>query len=253
MSFKTKDEYETEKTKWQSKMLQDRSPAGYKDFKSKENAWISSQEALKKKEGEAGTSETKSNTNSMQIKGNSGSSYEGDTLKIDPKSAEFVDFGTVFSEQDLVNPSEKFTKKKTFKNYLNKIKGKHFDEDGNLVVPEHEMPDRVKLSEKQQKANDAIDSQLRNNGTYKTKEIKMPTLTSYKANESYSKSASELSERLGINKDRPSNGETILENQKKRYTSSGALTIPDFSPSTDKGKELSKKGKKNTKLDGIKS
>jgi len=257
MSFKTKDEYEKEKDRWRNKKFQQQRPADYEEFLSSEKAWNASQSTNNSK------SESKSNSskgNSMQIKGNSGSSYPGETMKISREDAEFVDFGTVFSDKDHYDPGTKFAKKGTFKDYLNKINSNAFDKDGNLIVPKYDMPERVELSKEQKRANEAIDSQLDGDGYYKADAITMPTMHNYKTKKSYAKRADILADRMGIN---DSNGKQILADQKRRYDKKGKrgkkgkLIIPDFAMNNEArrsdGKKLYQKGMKNTSLDGIKS
>jgi len=256
MSFKTKDEYEKEKDRWRNKRFQQQQPDNYAKFLSNEKAWNESQSKNNSK------SESKSNSskgNNMQIKGNSGSSYPGETMKISREDAEFVDFGTVFSEKDITDPGTKFAKKGNFKDYLNRIKGKHFDKDGNLIVPKYEMPDRVELTKEQKKANEAIDSQFDSDGYYKTDSISMPTISEYKTKKSYTKRADQLADRMGI---KPANGKQILADQKNKFDKvkgrkKGKISIPDFSmsnaPTRSPGRKLYQKGMKNTNFDGIKS
>ena len=257
MSFKTKDEYEAAKYKFRNKNYRKQQPEAYSEFQANEKAWNESQS---KGSTDSKTSSNKSSNKSMQIKGNSGSSYPGETMKISRKDAEFVDFGTVFSDKDHYDPGTKFAKKGTFKDYLNNIKSNAFDQDGNLIVPKYDMPDRVELSKEQKKANEAIDSQLDGDGYYKANAIAMPTMNNYKTKKSYAKRADILAARMGIN---DSNGKQILADQKRRYDKKGKkgkkgkLIIPDFAMKNEErrsdGKKLYQKGMKNTSLDGIKS
>ena len=256
MSFKTKDEYEKEKAKWQNSRWQTRSPSGYNKFKADESAWISSQKSNKGSSSSSKGSSSKGNNNSMRITGN-GSSYAGKTETISSKDSQFVDFGTVFSEGDHTDPGTKFAKKGNFKDYLNQIKGKHFDKDGNLVVPKYDMPDRVELSKEQKKANEAIDSKFDKDGYYKTDSISMPTINEYRTKKGYANRADKLADRMGI---KPSNGKDILADQRRRYDKpnskgmKGNLIIPDFSMTPgSEGRKLFTKGKRNTSLEGIKS
>jgi hypothetical protein len=251
MSFKTKDEYEKEKYRWRNKRFQQQQPAGYEEFRSNEKAWIASQNESKSS-SESKSNSSKGKSNSMQIKGNSGSSYPGETMKISREDAEFVDFGTVFSEKDITDPGTKFAKKGNFKDYLNKIKGKHFDKDGNLIVPKYEMPDRVELTKEQKKANASIDSKFDSDGYYKTDSISMPTINEYKTKKSYTNRADKLADRMGI---KPANGKDILADQRRRYEKpkkkgrKGDLIIPDFSMNKQsEGRKLFRKGRKNTNL-----
>ena len=256
MSFKTKDEYEKEKARWASSRMRDISPSGYNKFKADESAWKSSKKSNKKSSSSSKGSSSKGNNNSMRITGN-GSSYAGKTQTIKSKDSQFVDFGTVFSEEDHTDPGTKFSKKGNFKDYLNQIKGKHFDKDGNLVVPKYDMPDRVELSKEQKKANEAIDSKFDKDGYYKTDSISMPTINEYRTKKGYANRADKLADRMGI---KPSNGKDILADQRRRYDKpnrkgkKGDLIIPDFSMTPgSEGRKLFRKGRKNTSLEGIKS
>ena len=252
MSFKSKNEYEKEKAKWQNSRWRDISPAGYTAFKKKEDSWVKSQTSKKES-----ASSSKDSSKSMKITGSAGSSYPGKTQTISREDAEFVDFGTVFSEKDHIDPGTKFAKKGKFKDYLNRIKGKHYDKDGNFVVPKYDMPDRVELSKEQKKANQAIDSKFDKDGYYKTPAISMPTINEYRTKKGYANRGDKLADRMGI---KPSSGKDILAAQRRRYEKpkkkggKGGLIIPDFSMTTgSEGRKLYQKGMKNTSLDGIKS
>jgi len=249
MSFKTKDEYEKEKNKWRNKKFQQQQPAGYEEFRANEKAWNESQS-----KGSTDSKSSSSKSNSMQIKGNASSSYSGDTMKINPKDSQFVDFGTAFSDKDLRDPGTKFAKKGNFKDYLNKIKSNAFDKDGNFIVPKFEMPDRVKLTDEQKKSNAAVDSKFDDQGFYKTPDIEMPKKGNTKVKSSYEKRAAKLADNLGINLNKPNNGKSILAEQSKRYDKKGKLSIPDFGLNDDKqspGRKLLRKGKKNININRI--
>lgn len=224
MSFKTKDEYEKEKNKWRNKKFQQQQPADYAEFRSNEKAWNESQS-----KGSTDSKSSSSKSNSMQIKGNASSSYSGDTMKINPKDSQFVDFGSVFSDKDHKDPGTKFAKKGKFADTLDKIKSNAFDKDGNFIVPKFEMPDRVKLTDEQKKSNAAVDSKFDEEGYYKTKELKMPEKGDTSVKGSYKKAASKLSSRLGINQNKPNNGKKVLRDQQKRYNKKGKLQIPSYS------------------------
>jgi hypothetical protein len=251
MSFKTKDEYEKEKSKWQSYRMRSKAPAGYREFQSKEDAWKSSQKKAKK-ESNSSSNASKGGSNGMKISGNSGSSYPGKTTTVSREDAEFLDFGTVFSEQDHKDPGTKFSKKGNFSDYLNRIKGNAFDKNGDLIVPKYDMPDRVELSKEQKRANEEIDSKFDDDGYYKTDAIKMPTINEYRTKKSYTNRADKLADRMGI---KPSNGKDILAEQRRRYEKpnkkgrKGDLIIPDFSMNEQsEGRKLFRKGRKNTNL-----
>ena len=259
MEFKSQKEYEKYKkeVKQFGMGVPGGIPSGLEWFPEAEKNWLAKVDRervdqLEKQNTNKGGG--KNSSNSMQIKGNSGSSYSGDTMTISKKDAEFVDFGTVFSDKDLTDPGTKFSKKGTFKDYLNNIKGKHFDKDGNLIVPKFEMPDRVELSDEQKAANAALDSQFTKDGFYKGSDVKMPGIKDYKTKKSYRKAGNKLARRMGIDIDNRNNGKNILRSQGNRYNKkTGALNIPDFSLGSNTGKSMLKIGNQDTDLSGIRS
>jgi hypothetical protein len=254
MSFKNQKEYEKEKQKWLSSRLRNMSPAGYDAFLRDESAFLSAQDAVKNNSAATGGKGAKG-ANGMQIRGTAGSAYSGNSMTIDAGDAQFVDFGTVFSDKDLTDPGTKFAKKGTFKDYLANIQGKHFDKDGNLVVPKFDMPDRVKLSDEQKAANQAIDSQFDNNGFLKIKDVKNPKLDKLKTKKSYRKAGNKLARRLGIDDiEKRNNGKRILRSQANMYDAkTKSLNIPDFSLGGNLGKNMKKIGSQYTDLSGIRS
>lgn len=256
MTFKNQKEYEKEKDKWKSSIMRDRSPAGYDAFLRNESAYLSAQEAAKNNPSSGSQGSGARGSNGLQIRGNAGSGYSGNTMSIKASDSQILDFGTVFSDKDLTDPGTKFAKKGKFKDYLSKIQGKHFDKDGNLVVPEFDMPDRVKLSKEQKAANDAIDSQFDDNGFYNVKDAKMPKINQYKTKKSYRKGGKKLARRLGINPsniERRNNGKKILRKQANKYRpNSKTLKIPDFSLG-GMGQDLMKIGTQYTDLSGVRS
>ena len=192
--------------------------------------------------------------NGMKIKGSgSGAGWKGDTLKINPKDAEFVGFNKLVTDDMLKDPGTKFSKPKHYEDLLEKIQSKHYDKDGNLVIPKFDKPGRVKLTKEQKKDNRKIDKQFNKKGEYKgALNIGRPELQDYNVRKKYTKAASSLADAMGIDMDRPSNGKQILKEQASRYKQkSGNLKIPDFGLDTIEGKKLRKKGKKHTYTAGI--
>ena len=258
MSFKNQKEYEKEKQKWNSSRIQEMSPAGYDKFLRDESSFLAAKNAAKNSSTSGSTGSKPSGdrgATGMKIRGNAGSAYSGNTMTIDADDAQFADFGTVFSLKDLTDPGTKFAKKSNFKKYLANIQGKHFDKDGNLVVPEFDMPDRVKLSDDQKAANQALDSQFDDNGFLKIKDVKRPKLDKPKTKKSYRKAANKLARRMGIEDiDKRNKGKNTLRSQANRYNKkTGSLTIPDFSLGGSLGKNLMKIGTQYTDLSGVRS
>ena len=256
MEFKSQEEYEKEKARWNSTRLRDSSPAGYEKFLDAERAWQDKVERdkIKAEADKQGSSSTGGKIpNSMKITG-SGQGYKGDTMKIDPNDLEFKGYNKVMSGKDIEDPGTKFAKKGNFRKTLDKIEGKFYDKDGNLLIPKFDMPDRVKLSDEQKAANAAIDSQFDDNGFYKTKDLKMPKLDKYKTKKSYRKAGKKLSRRLGIDFDNPSNGQRIMRAQSNRYEpNTRALQIPDFSLGGAAGQNMLKIGQKKMNLKGMRT
>ena len=197
------------------------------------------------------SSSSDSKNNDLKINGSNSGGWDGKTMKIDPDSATFTGFDKIVSGGKLDNPGTKLSKKEKYNDLIEQIKGKHYDEDGNLVIPKFGKPDRIKRTKKQKKANKELDSKFGKKGYYKTDEIKAPTLSDFGIRNKYEKAGTALADRLGIDKDRPSDGPAILRQQKKRYDKSGALKIPDYS--LDKlGEKYMKIGKENTSTAGVK-
>ena len=189
--------------------------------------------------------------NDLKIKGSNSSGWKGKTEKIDPKSATFTGFDKIVSGKMLEDPGTKLSKKEKYNDLIEKIKGKHYDKDGNLVIPKFEVPDRIKLTKKQKKQNKKLDKKFNDKGKYKTEKIKAPTLSEFGIRNKYEKAGERLANKLGIDMDRPSNGPDILKDQAKRYTPSGALKIPDYSLDSEMGKKYLKIGKSKTNTSGI--
>lgn len=252
MSFKTKDEYEKEKNRWQSYQLRSRSPAGYREFQAKEDAWKSSQKKSKKK-SKSSNNKSKSSSNGMKISGD-GSGYKGDTSKVDPNDLEFKGYNKVMTGKDIEDPGTKFAKKGNFKSALDRVEGKFYDKDGDLLIPKFDMPDRVKLTKKQKDANEAIDSQFDDNGFYNTEELKMPKLKQSKTKRSYRKAGNKLARRMGIDSDKINNGKKAMRAQSNRYNKkTGALNIPDFTIGSRSGQDMLKIGNKNLNTKGMRT
>lgn len=272
MEFKSQEEYEKEKARWNSGAMRDRSPAGYERFLDAERAWEDKVERDKiKAELEKKGSTTKnvnSNATSLKITGD-GSGYKGETMKINPSDLEFKGYNKVMTGKDIEDPGTKFAKKGNYKKYLDRIEGKFYDQDGNLLVPKFDMPDRVKLSEEQKAANNALDSQFDDNGFYKTEDLKMPKMTKKaqwrdKRFRTYQKAGRDLARRMGIAPGIPSRkferlpdkGIALLNKQASRYSKSATtptLTIPDYSLSGQNGKNMMKIGQQNMKLSGMRT
>lgn len=255
MSFKNQKEYEKEKKKWNSVRMQDMSPAGYDKFLRDESSFLAAKDAAKNSSTSKSSGSQTGGANEMQIRGNAGSTYSGNTMTIDADDAQFADFGSVFDRKDLANPGTKFSKRSNYRKFIEQIQGKHFDKDGNLIVPKFDMPDRVELSDEQKAANQALDSQFDDNGFLKIKDVKKPKLDKPKTKKSYRKAANKLARRMGIEDiDKRNKGKNTLRNQANRYNKkTGSLTIPDFSLGGSLGKNLMKIGTQYTDLSGVRS
>jgi len=182
------------------------------------------------------------------------------TLKISPDDSRFVNYDKAMSGKDIQDPGTKFAKKKNFKKKLAEIESNVFDKDGNLIVPDFEMPDRVELSKEQKAANEAIDSQFDSEGYLDRPEIKEPKKTKKKQYrdkkfKKYKKAGSELAARMGIpTGDKRHDGLSILKNQASRYSKSAGnptLTIPDYSLNSDAGRRMMKIGQSKLSLEGM--
>lgn len=258
MKFESQEEYEKEKQKWQSTRLRQSSPAGYERFLDAERAWEDKVErdriaADAAKKGQTGGTGGGQIPSSMKITGN-GDGYKGDTSAVNLKDLEFQGYNKVMSGKDIEDPGTKFAKKGNFKKTLDKIEGKFYDKDGNLLLPKFDMPDRVKLTKEQKAANDALDSQFDDNGFYKMKDLKMPTMSKTKVKKPYKRAAKKLSRRMGIDIDNRNNGRKILRQQGNRYNQkTKALTIPDFSLSSNTGQNMLKIGQDNLNTKGMRT
>ena len=197
------------------------------------------------------SSSSDNKNNDLKINGSNSGGWKGKTMKIDPDSATFTGFDKIVSGKKLDDPGTTLSKKEKYNDLIESIKGKHYDEDGNLVIPKFGKPDRIKRKKSQERANQELDSKFNEEGYYKTDEIQAPTLSEFGIKNRYERMGTELADRLGIDKDRPSDGPAILRKQKRRYDQSGALKIPDYS--LDKlGEKYMKIGKERTSTAGVK-
>lgn len=257
MEFKSQKEYEKEKARWNSVVARDRSPAGYEKFLDAERAWKDKVERDKiKAEADnkgSGTGGGKA-PSSMKITG-AGDGYKGDTMKINPDDLEFKGYNKVMSGKAIEDPGTKFAKRKKFKQTLDKIEGKFYDKDGNLLIPKFDMPDRVELSDEQKAANAALNSQFDDNGFYKTDKLKMPKMNNYRTSDKYKEAGNTLAKRMGIIPGK-NDGVGILKAQASRYSKSAStptLTIPDYSLGSTAGQNMLKIGKKKLKTKGMRT
>ena len=252
MEFKNQEEYEEQKKFFKLMGNRTRNPKGYEDFKQAEFAWLN---RSPESESEPGSDKKGSG---MKIKYGKGKYYPGKTKKIKAKKTEFKGFDKIMSGEVLVDPGEKFSKKKNFKRATDKIEGKHYDKKGNLYIPQFKIPDRIKLSKEQRKANQKIDSQFDEQGFYKTDAIEMPAMNKDFRDsrlEKYRAQGQELASRLGISMEKNTDkGVGILQSQAARYNKdTNALTIPDYSLDSAAGQEMLKIGKKRLKTKGMKT
>lgn len=220
-----------------------------KNFNS-ENDIKSFNDFVAKGTGSSSSSSSGSKNIDLKINGSNSGGWDGKTMKIDPDSATFTGFDKIVSGGKLDDPGTRLSKKEKYNDLIEQIKGKHYDEDGNLVIPKFDKPDRVNLKKKQEKANKKLDKKFDKKGYYKTDEIKAPTLSDFGIRNKYEEAGNELAKRLGIDVDRPSDGPSILKEQKKRYKKNGKLKIPDYSLD-QLGADYMKIGKKNTSTEGI--
>jgi len=184
----------------------------------------------------------------------------GKYLKINPKDSQFVNYDKAVSGKDLENPGTKFSKKGNFKKKLAEIESNVSDKDGNLLVPDFEMPDRVKLSKEQKADNEAIESQFDEDGYLDRDKVKQPKKTRKrqyrdKKFNQYKRNAKNLARRMGIPPgDKRNDGLGILKSQTSRYSKAATtptLTIPDYSLNSDAGKRMMKIGQGKLSLEGM--
>lgn len=253
MKFKSQEEYEKERSNWKLEGTRTRNKPGYEKFLEAEQEWMNRSSEYKSESG----SKSGKKGSGMKIKFGKGKYYPGKTKKIKGKKTEFKGFDKIMSGEVLTDPGEKFSKKKNFKRAADAIEGKHYDKKGNLYIPKFKIPDRVKLSKEQRKANKKIDQQFDEQGFYKTDAIEMPAMNNLKDSrlEKYRAQGQELASRLGISMEKNTDkGVGILQRQAARYNKdTNALTIPDYSLDSAAGQEILKIGKKRLKTKGMKT
>ena len=196
---------------------------------------------------------SKKSSRNMKISGNP-NGYKGSTKAVDPDDLEFKGYNKVMTGKDIEDPGTKFAKKGNFKSALDRIESKFYNKDGDFLIPEFDMPDRIKLSKKQKDANEAIDSQFDEDGFYKTEDLKMPKIQKYKTKKSYRKAGNKLARRMGIDVDNLNKGKNTLRAQANRYDKkTGHLNIPDFSIGSRSGQNMLKIGNKNLNTSGMRT